>query len=902
MKRIQSFRNPRVALVALVAGCLTSLALAGNASAVSFSPAASLTVGQLPYSVSTADFNGDGNADLTSANTNSNSLSILLGDGAGGFGAASSFAVGSAPWSVLSADFDGDGNADLASSNTQSNSVSVLLGDGAGGFGAASSFAVGNNPRYIVSADFNGDGNQDIASSNNYSDDVSILLGDGAGNFGTASSFPVGDTPYAITTADFNGDGKVDLATANYASNDLSVLLGDGLGNFGPPSNLAVGDGGYNHGPASITSADLNGDGFADLISAQTNMNQLAVLLGDGTGNFGSPTYFSAANGPFAVISDDFDGDGNPDLATANRSSANIAVLLGDGAGGFAAADYFPVGTGAYSLTSADFNGDGAPDLASSHIWSNNLSVLLNTTPVADVKITKTAAPSNPRPGDTVTYTLKAKNVGTAPADDVLITDSIPVGLTFVSADAPCVEAAATVTCEIGTLAPGEEKSYEVKVTVDPFGTADPSYDHLTDVQRVEVQVDLNAGEQKTVQAGCPSGFFATDGSVRIDHIDQGTGDWTAPQVLESRASSRSTWQGTVKNTASGRAQAKIFAVCVRETTSPNGHSHNLIVSDPITVSNTVAPGRREATLLCGPGQTAIQPGFISSAPADLVYSEPQANGWKFALDVKAPSDVTFSIRCLTRRVAITHGHTHDLKFEHIAKEFTVQPGKVNEAQLTCADGYKGIVADMDLDHGLISLGNDPRPVTRAFKLYNPTAHALRARLSLLCLGDRTGGEHAPPKVIVNTANISTSSNENATGNNMNSATVTAEDTDNFTPVPNPPIVKPTPNNPIAMKIAGSDVSLTRNASLRKNRVTVRVNCAGRCSGMAKLISVRTVKVGKKKVRKGSVLAKGKYRYNSAGKRKLNLKLTKKGRIAVKKTRKALLKLSSGEQKVVRIR
>ena len=85
---------------------------------------------------------------------------------------------------------------------------------------------------------------------------------------------------------------------------------------------------------------------------------------------------------------------------------------------------------------------------------------------------------------------------------------------------------------------------------------------------------------------------------------------------------------------------------------------------------------------------------------------------------------MTYSIRCLTRQVSITDGHTHDLKFKHIVKEFTVQPGKVNEAQLTCADGYKGIVADMDLDHGLISLGNDPRPVTRAYKVYNPTDDA----------------------------------------------------------------------------------------------------------------------------------------------------------------------------------
>ena len=84
--------------------------------------------------------------------------------------------------------------------------------------------------------------------------------------------------------------------------------------------------------------------------------------------------------------------------------------------------------------------------------------------------------------------------------------------------------------------------------------------------------------------------------------------------------------------------------------------------------------------------------------------------------------------------------------------------------------------------------------MTRAFKIYNPTDHALKARISLLCLGLRTGGEHLPPKVLTNTAYISTSSIETQTANNNSSATVTAEDTDNYTPVPDPDPVKPVVN------------------------------------------------------------------------------------------------------------
>jgi len=514
----------------------------------------------------------------------------------------------------------------------------------------------------------------------------------------------------------------------------------------------------------------------------------------------------------------------------------------------------------------------------------------------ADVAITKTADPSQARPGDIITFHLKAKNVGTAIADNVVITDSLPAGLTFVSADAPCVEAAATVTCEIGSLNPGEEKVYDVKVKVEQWGTADPAAEHLLDVQKVEAQIDLEAGEQKTVTVSCPANYFASDGSVRIDHIDQGTGDWTSPEVLESRASALDTWQGTVKNTATGRAQAKIFAVCIkRQTAELNGHSHDLITSDPITVSDEVPAGKNEATLQCGPGQTAIQPGFQSSTPADLVYSEPAGNGWKFVLDNKEPAAVTFSIRCLTRQVTFVNGHTHDLRFEHIVKEFTIPAGTVSEAQLTCADGYKGIVADMDLDDGLVSLGNDPRPVTRAFKLYNPTDHPLNARLSLLCLGNMTAGEHLPPKQFTNTGLISTSSDESVTENNSSSVTIKVEDTDNNTPIDPEEPVKPTPNNPIATKIVGG------TASFAKNAVTVTLKCAGACKGVAKLYSTAPVKIAGKKVKKGTLLASAAYKFTAAGTKKVKLKANKRGAKVLKKSRSALLK-ASGSKKVVRIK
>lgn len=517
---------------------------------------------------------------------------------------------------------------------------------------------------------------------------------------------------------------------------------------------------------------------------------------------------------------------------------------------------------------------------------------------IPDLKITKSATPTNPRPGDTVIYTLKAENVGNATADNVVITDPIPVGMTFVSADAPCTQAAGTVNCQIGSLDPGQVKTYQVKATVDQWGDADPSVDHLLDVQKVETQIDLEPGQVRTVQAVCPSGYFASDGSVRIDHVDQGTGDWTAPQVLESRASALDTWQGTVKNTATGRAQAKIFVVCVSKRTVSDGtHTHDLIVSNPITVSDEAPAGKKTATLQCGPGQIAIQPGFESSAEADLIYSEPEGNGWKFVLDVSEPAHVTFSIRCMTRQVSVVDGHTHDLKFQHLVKEFTIPAGTVSEAQLTCSDGSKGIVADMDLDDGLVSLGNDPRPVTRAYRVYNPTDHDLKARLSLLCLGLRTAGEHLPPKVLQNTAYISTTSNELVISNNNSTATVTAEDTDNYTPVDPVDPEKPAPNNPIAKTIVGKGISYSAGG------VTFTLKCSGSCGGTAKLSTLKKVKVKGKKYGKGTVLAKKRYFFGKARTKKVTLKLTKAGKRVLRsgKVKKAKLRIAGGTSKVMKV-
>jgi hypothetical protein len=171
------------------------------------------------WKVIVSDINNDGKLDLIAALRFSNQVSVVLGNGAGAFGPPTFFNVGSGPIALAVADFNGDGKKDLAVGNldSNSNSVSILLGDGNGGFGAATAFSSRTQPISLAVADFNGNGTLDLAVANLTNDGtICILLGDGKGNFWVPTNvMNVGGQPWFVAASDFNSDGKPDLAVAN---------------------------------------------------------------------------------------------------------------------------------------------------------------------------------------------------------------------------------------------------------------------------------------------------------------------------------------------------------------------------------------------------------------------------------------------------------------------------------------------------------------------------------------------------------------------------------------------------------------------------------------------------------------------------------------------------------------
>jgi hypothetical protein len=312
-----------------------------------------------PASVVAADVNGDGNLDLVVGNTYDSDVTVLLGNGKGFFAASANYAAGSGRIrQVAIGDFNGDGKPDIAVANSGTDNVSVLLARGGGSFIDARDFRVAQSSLYEVAGDFNHDGKQDLVVSA-YGNGLFFLAGKGNGTF---------KAPVTITTklwgpvvaADLNGDGFLDLITIPpSSSSEITVLLNNGDGTFKAPVNYFCGD-----SPTTIAVGDFNGDGKIDV--AVTIQSFVSILLGNGDGTLQSPMPFSAGTQPLGITVGDFNGDGKLDIAVGDYGAADVAVIFGNGDGTFKPAEIIPLpaGVAAYTVAAGDFNGDGHLDLA----------------------------------------------------------------------------------------------------------------------------------------------------------------------------------------------------------------------------------------------------------------------------------------------------------------------------------------------------------------------------------------------------------------------------------------------------------------------------------------------------------------------------------------------------------
>lgn len=385
---------------------------------LAFHVAAEYATASWPHDLSIAQVNTDGRPDMVTVENNQ--VTIRLGNADGSFGAPLGSGNPITASSVSLADFNNDGAADLVVVNGAGYGLGVHLGNGDGTFQNPQLISLpslveqsirgpwhsAQSVRSIVAGDLNDDGKLDLAvggetffptsvwygyyggTGYNYSAGgyVNVLLGNGEGSFQYVDADPLDadldpnalgldQRPTRLAVSDLNQDGALDVLASK--NSGLAGLLGLGTGRL----QQAV------HSTSSwplpsLSVGDIDGDDIPDALSSGTN--EVAVQKGLGDGHFVHGALVPADFSVHSSVMGDVNHDGHLDVVATGLSHCEtldyyggcldethtrfVSVMLGNGAGEFSLPIISSLGNipGGYSrvdLELSDLTGDGLPDL-----------------------------------------------------------------------------------------------------------------------------------------------------------------------------------------------------------------------------------------------------------------------------------------------------------------------------------------------------------------------------------------------------------------------------------------------------------------------------------------------------------------------------------------------------------
>jgi uncharacterized repeat protein (TIGR01451 family) len=259
-------------------------------------------------------------------------------------------------------------------------------------------------------------------------------------------------------------EGSHTVSVIDTASNTVTATIPVG---FGPRGAAVTPDGAFVYVANWIS-------GTASVIDTASNTVTATLPVGANPGGVDV-----TPDGAFAYVTNYSSNTVSVIDTASNAVTATIPV--GANPGGV---DVTPDGAFAY-VTNYSSNTVSVIDTASNAVTAtipvganpNALSQFIGPEPSAasaDLAITKADSPDPVRVREPLTYTLAVTNNGPSPTTGVIVTDTLPGGVTFGSASASqgsCSQTAGTVTCPLGNLANGASATVTITVTPTATGT-----------------------------------------------------------------------------------------------------------------------------------------------------------------------------------------------------------------------------------------------------------------------------------------------------------------------------------------------------------------------------------------------------------------------------------------------
>ncbi|MDO8342678.1 MAG: isopeptide-forming domain-containing fimbrial protein [Cellvibrio sp.] len=381
--------------------------------------------------------------------------------------------------------------------------------------------------------------------------DYTITLSNPVGN---SSAVTISSVVHSLPTG-FSYQNSTTIGTGGLDSSDPSISGQELTWSYGSPVSLAPGasaslafsvtatstSGNYNASTVSTTSfGDIQSEPAAIAVDAARLAFSIAPsapsIAADGTTqltftlNYGNDSTVSVTNAAISasLVSGATYVSCSGGTACSNTSgnlSWSLGTLAAGATGSATLVMTIPNTWTTPSLTQAAMLGATSPDsnpvtkIASSSVAVTGYSFSLP----AAFGLTKTVNATQIAPGGNVTYTISYSNYGGASASNVVITDTLPAGLTYASSTGGGVNASGTVTWTIGTVTAGASGSVTVTATAaNPFTASNPASNVASINWTGGTPVASEASKVGITGQSCSTYYFlGTTGNVGFDGVER---------------------------------------------------------------------------------------------------------------------------------------------------------------------------------------------------------------------------------------------------------------------------------------------------------------------------------------------------------------------------------------------
>ncbi|NLN92673.1 MAG: VCBS repeat-containing protein [Candidatus Hydrogenedens sp.] len=319
----------------------------------------------------------------------SGTFEVMQGDLSGNFKSAGLYGTGWGSNALLAEDMNRDGYVDLVTGDLSTNSVSLIYNRGNGSFETERHHYMTDEPGEMLLADFIQKGLPDLVISGRKSNLLYLFANQGDGSFIHSRTLSLGAQALALAAGDLNNDGRMDLVVSLHQQYDLLVFMNSGGGQFQPARRVSVLSGDRKVLPQvlSIALGDVDGDGHPDIVTANSKIDSVSVLLNRGDGTFEAAKTTKVDNYPRDIHLVDTNRDQKLDLVFLSRNDPDVATdgadprvcrWFGLGDGTFHEDSHIRISTGSAprALRLGDYTGNGSLDCATIHPGDNSLYLL----------------------------------------------------------------------------------------------------------------------------------------------------------------------------------------------------------------------------------------------------------------------------------------------------------------------------------------------------------------------------------------------------------------------------------------------------------------------------------------------------------------------------------------------